>query len=206
MGQHPNRAEDTRGQWDDVQPVALVHVDDAITLPVEATLASGEEHLGAVGGHTIRPSATFNRPADTTAYASGDLVANSTTAGSVAAMTFAIGRVAAAGGMVRRARLRKSGTSIVNAFFRLHLYSAAPTPSNGDNGAWLTSGAANYVGSIDIIVDKAFTDGAAGNGVPSVGSEINFTATTYYGVLEARGAYTPTSGESFELMLEVLQN
>jgi hypothetical protein len=35
-------------------------------------------------GHALA-SASFTRPADTTAYASGDLVANSTTAGSVVA-------------------------------------------------------------------------------------------------------------------------
>jgi hypothetical protein len=77
----------------------------------------------SVGGFTARPSATFTRPADTNVYASGDLVANSTTAGSVAPMAFTIGRDALGkGGMVRRVRLRKSGTSITNASFRLHLY------------------------------------------------------------------------------------
>ena len=34
-------------------------------------------------GDFINSSASFTRPGDTTAYASGDLVANSTTAGSV---------------------------------------------------------------------------------------------------------------------------
>jgi len=160
-----------------------------------------------VGGHTARVSTSFTRPADTIAYASGDLVANSTTAGSVVPMTFAIGRNAGTlGGMIRRIRLRKTGTSTTNAQFRLHLYSSSPTPSNGDNGAWLTDQAANYVGAIDVTCDKVFTDGAAGNGVPVVGSEINFTAATYYGLLEARAGYTPASGETFNVLLEVIQN
>jgi hypothetical protein len=169
-------------------------------------LAAGENHIGAVGGHTARVAVTFNRPADTIPYASGDLVANSTVAGSVAPMSFAISRAAGKGGMIRRARLRKSGTSITNASFRLHLYSVSPVPANGDNGAWSTDGAMNYVGSFDVTVDKAFTDGSAGNAVPLVGSEINFTADTYYGLLEARGAYTPASAETFEVLLEVIQN
>lgn len=191
-------------------------VSDDLPLPVVLTgsggssgvaIAAGEEHIGQVGGHTARISAGFTRPADTTAYAVGDLVANDTTAGSVTAMSFAIGRDAlGSGGMIRRARLRKSGTSVVSASFRLHLYSAPPVPSNGDNGAWLTDGAANYVGSIDVICDKVFTDGAAGNGAPGSGSEINFTADTCYGLLEARGAYTPASGETFDVLLEVIQN
>lgn len=171
------------------------------------TLTEGSAHIGSVGGHTIRSSATFSRPADTTAYAAGDIVANAAAAGAVVPMTFNIGRGSyGLGGMVRRARLRKTGTNIANATFRLHLYASAPVPSNGDNGAWLTSGAASYVGSIDITCDKAFTDGAAGNGVPTVGGEINYTADIYYGVLEARGAYAPANGETFTVTLETLQN
>lgn len=173
------------------------------------SLDAGEAHIGEVGGRTALASANFTRPADTTAYASGDLVANSTTAGSVTVMTFTIGRGssgAAASGMIRRARLRKTGTSTTNASFRLHLYRSAPTPSNGDNGAWLTNNAADYVGAIDITADKAFTDGAIGNGTPNTGSEINFTHQTYYGLLEARAAYTPASAEVFTIELEVIQN
>src|ERR1043166_3581382 len=90
-------------------------------------------------------SASFTRPNDTTAYASGDLVATSTTAGSVVPLQIDLGNVAAVGhGITRipRARLTKSGTSPTNANFRIHLYEAAPTPQNGDNGAWSTDRAA----------------------------------------------------------------
>jgi hypothetical protein len=160
-------------------------------------------------GLTTRPTATFNRPADTTAYASGDLVANSATAGSVVPMQFTVARVAAGSGMIRRLRIRKTGTSVTSALFRLHLYNVSPTPSNGDNGAWLTDQSAEYVGSLDVTLDKAFTDGATGNGLPTIGYEINFklsSGTVLYGLLEARGAYTPASGETFLVELEVLQN
>jgi len=151
-------------------------------------------------------SATFTRPADTTAYASGDLVANSTTAGSVVPMTFALSDLGR-GGMIRRCRIRKSGTSVTSASFRLHLYTTASiTCANGDNGAWSTNQAVNYVGAFDITVDRAFTDGASGNGVPLVGNEINFGLNNYYGLLEARGAYTPANGEVFTVELEVLKD
>lgn len=172
-------------------------------------LAAGENHIGAVGGHTTLASANFTRPADTTAYASGDLVANSTTAGSVTPMQFTVARVAAGSGMIRRARLRKSGTSVTSASFRLHLYRASPTPANGDNAAWSTDQVANYLGSIDVTCDRAFTDGASGNGVPNTGSEINFKLSSgqvVYGLCEARAAYTPASGETLTWELEVLQN
>jgi hypothetical protein len=169
-------------------------------------LGAGENHIGAIGGHTGRVTGTFTRPADTTAYASGDLVANSTTAGSVTPVSFTISRTTGAGGMIRRARIRKSGTSITNSQFRLHLYSASPTVTNGDNGTWLSDNAANYIGGFDVTIDKAFSDGASGNGLPTVGSEINFTSDTIYGLLEARAAYTPASAEVFTLTLEVIQN
>lgn len=176
-------------------------------MPVAAN--PSEEHIGQVGGHTARPSANFTRPGDTTAYAIGDLVANSTTAGSVTPMQFSVGRIDSGSGMMRRVRLRKSGTSITNASFRLHLYAASPTPSNGDNGAWLSDGVAGYIGSFDVTCDKVFTDGASGNGLPSVGSEINFLLSSglvYYGLLEARAAYTPANAEVITVIIETIQN
>ena len=116
-------------------------------------------------------------------------------------------RAARTRGVARHiARIRKTGTSVTNASFRLHLYSASPTAANGDNGSWSTDKAAEYLGALDVTVDKAFTDGAAGNGAPSTGSEINFTSDTIYGLLEARGSYTPASAEVFTVDLEVLRN
>lgn len=148
------------------------------------------------------------RPADTTAYAVGDLVANSTTAGSVAALAFAVNRsgTTGLGGMIRRAKLKTSNTSLTSASFRLHLYSAAPTVTNGDNGAWLSAGAANYLGSVDFTLARAFSDGATGISTVLEGQEINFTTDNVYGLLEARDTYTPASAQTFDVSLEVLQN
>ena len=44
-------------------------------------------------------------------------------------------------------------------------------------------------------------------GAPGAGSEISFVAaaTTIYGLLEARAAYTPASGETFTCELELEQ-
>lgn len=146
---------------------------------------------------------SFTRPADTTAYASGDLVANSTTAGSVAPLTFTkdvnVGSL-----FIRRAKIIKSGTGVTNASFRLHLFSFTPTFAAGDNAALNVSGVANYLGAFDVTVDRAFADGSAGIGVPVLGSEISVQseASSLYGFLEARGAYTPASAEVFTVHLE----
>lgn len=158
----------------------------------------------------FNPSANFTRPADTTAYASGDLVANSTTAGSVTPLTFTLGNSFGAGQFrLTRARIIKSGTTATNATFRLHLYEASPVPTNGDNGAWLTTKAANYLGNIDMAAMFAFSDGCASFGAAAAGSELMLklsAGATVYGLLEARAAYTPASGEVFTVILEELDS
>lgn len=153
------------------------------------------------------PSASFTRPNDTTAYASGDLVANSVTAGAVVPLRIDLGNVAAVGhGMTRitRARLTKSGTSPTNANFRIHLYEAAPTPANGDNGAWSTDKAANWLGNIDVTSMLAFTDGCTGTGSATAGSEmfLRLASGSIFALLEAKAAYAPVANEAFTLTLE----
>lgn len=162
-----------------------------------------------IKGYAANPSASFTRPADTTAYAIGDLIANSTTAGSVVPMQFTVAREAAGSFMIRRVKLAKSNAGALNAQLRLHLYSAAPTPANGDNGAFSTSGAATYLGAFDATLDRAFTDGVVGFGVPVNGSDIVVklaAGQVVFGLIEARSAFTPASASTITATLEVLQN
>lgn len=197
-------------------PVQVGGVDnagDARSLAVDSQgrpiLGSGEQHVGQVGGSTVNPSDTFTRPADTTQYAVGDLVANSTASGSVVPLQFSAARVAAGSFAVVRARLRKSGTGTTAAAFRLHLFSSAPTVTNGDNGAFVPSASADYLGAIDIAVNRACSDGAVGAGVPVVGNAICVklaAGQVIYGLLEALNTYTPVSAEGFSVTLEVLQD
>jgi hypothetical protein len=186
------------------------------TQPVSGTvtLAADEAHIGEVGGPLATPSAPFTRPADTTAYAVGDLMANNTVAGSVVPLSWTAARVAGGSFLVRRARIAKTSTSVANAVFRLHLYATDPSAAagitNGDNGAWLTK-TAGYVGSFDVTLDKVFSDGSAGTGVLQslTGSEISVhlaSGQTLYGLLEARAAYAPASAETFTVVVELLQN
>jgi hypothetical protein len=144
---------------------------------------------------------TFTRPNDTTAYASGDLVANSTTAGSVVPITFRL--VYGRGLMIHRAGLSKSTASVTNAAFRLHIYKDSPTVANGDNGAW-SSISGKYQGSIDLAAPgTAFSNDFQSYGVyvnNSVYAPLYITADAdmrVYGLLEARGAYTPGAQETF---------
>lgn len=184
----------------------------ALGSPFQAggALGAGENMVGKTVGIVATPSTTVTRPANTTAYASGQLLANSTTAGSVTALQFTSTRLSAGTATIRRGRLSKTSTTTTVSAFRLHLFSASPlAPTNGDGGVFIPVGAANYLGAIDFPSMIACTDGAAGNGAPLVGSDITFalgSGTTVYGLIEARAAYVPTSGEVFTAVLEIFQN
>lgn len=155
-------------------------------------------------------SASFTRPADTTAYTIGDLIANSTTAASVVPMSFPIWKAGSGQTRITRARFVKSNTSPTLSAFRLHLYETSPTVANGDNSAWSTDQAAHYLGNIDgPTVLFAFSDGCSLFGAATAGSEMILklsAGATIFGVLEARAAYTPASAEVFTIILECLDS
>lgn len=175
-----------------------------------------------MSGHTPLGLATIAaqpliRPADTTAYAAGDLVANSTTAASVTGLVFLNAvRLPDEAIRIERLRLRKSGTSLTNASFRVYICRALPTLSVGDNGAFNNSSVLavddvqHIVGWFDVTMDRSGTAGARGAGTPNQGGAITVspaagtlpTNTQLIGLIEATAAYTPVSGETFNATLE----
>jgi len=165
----------------------------------------------SIVGAIANPSASFSVPNSAATYAIGDLIANSATAGSVTPISFAnVARVAAGAFSAVRARLHKTGTGIVGAAFRLHLYSASPTVTNGDDGAFLPNQAANYLGAFEFGTTnmRVHSDGVACNGVTQTGYPITVdlsSGTTIYGLVEAAGAYVRTAAETFTFTLEVEQ-
>ena len=178
--------------------------------PILILLLSASVLLAGPLGDFINPTATFTRPGDTTAYASGDLVANSTTAGSVVAPVFTVSRSAVATGQefrIDRIKIAKSTVTTTNASFRIHLFKVAPvTVANGDNAAFSTTGVAGYLGFFDITALQAFTDGAAGFIATGANAITIDTTSTIACLVEARGAYAPGNAEVFTLTLEVVQN
>ena len=169
-------------------------------LPVDIQGAS----LPVVGG-AYRSVVSFTRPADTTAYAAGDVVGSGTSA--VHQLTLA----GPAGGYVL---VQSVGLMIANAAvpsgmggFRVHFYSAQPGAA-ADNAAFdLVSGdRAAYLGSVDQPTPQdlgstlwAQTDYA--------GRMLKLAAasTTLWCEIETRGAYTPASGTAYELRVATLE-
>lgn len=148
-----------------------------------------------------RISANFTRPNDTSAYGAADLVANSTTAGSVAMMSFAFAEEV----WLRRVRIQKSGGVVTNASFGLWLHTdSAVTFANGDNGAVSISTSTLLPGDVIDRFDVTVDAGATGLG--AIGT-LNFDRGLYripaqtYGFLEALAAYTPAAQEVFTVTL-----
>jgi hypothetical protein len=145
---------------------------------------------------------TITRPADTTAYASGDLVANSTTAGSVTPFTFsAVARAVGYRSRILRTGLLVSQALLTNGTFRMHYFSSLPTVTNGDNGALdVATNLSTYLGYHEIILSALGTgQGAHGWGTGILGNtsgQLDFqsvASAAVFGLLEARAAYIPTS-------------
>lgn len=160
---------------------------------------------------TFTASGSLTRATGTTQYASGDLIAQSGTAGSCSPITLRMGVLDGGRGKIPALRIRKSGTGITTCTIRAHFFTAAPAVTNGDNGVWLCSKFDGWLGSIDVTIDRAFSDGAAGIGYPTVPLSFVQAATALTGevpiyvVLEARSAYTPADSEIFTVSAEVQQ-
>ena len=157
------------------------------------------------------PSNSFTRPADTTAYASGDLVANSTTAANVVPLTFTTSKLVGQG-TITRLRFHKSGNVATNASFTVHIFSADPgVPTNGDNGAFAIASAANHIGSVDCDLTTGALSGTAGLSKQfAITNGITFDLTAspkerrLYALIRAAAAYTPASAEVFTVTLEIV--
>lgn len=154
------------------------------------------------------PFDSFTRPANTTQYASGDLVANSATAASVVPLKFGLNG-SGRSGIIRGARLYKSSNTVTAASFTVYLFAGDPgVPTNGDNGAFVVASAANFLDSIAIDLSSGgLAGGTTGAQKRSASLAIPFCFPglndKIYALIAAAGTYTPASAESFKLTLEI---
>lgn len=147
-------------------------------------------------------SYSFTRPSDTTAYSIDDLVANSTTAGSVVPIKLPVGR----GGckILSMYLIKSDATDVANSDFDINLFSSEPTTTAGDNAAWsiAASPIAGYLGEWDFPTMVAGSEDAWTHlkwGDSAMPQPISvYTTTGYvYGLLQADSAYGPASAEVF---------
>lgn len=185
--------------------------------PVENRNSSGAETFTSTtpgevrAGRSLVVSTSFTRPSDTTAYAAGDAVTNSTSAPVV--MTFAsCARYSGGGGVVTSVGMLDSANVATKGSFELWLFTVAPTPDN-DNAVFTPTDAelANCVGVFPLITNYVgdATVGAGGNAVYESAEKLRpfvCGTTSLFGLLIVRNAYVPVSGEVFQLFLNILQD
>lgn len=160
-----------------------------------------------VVGAQIAASASFTRPANTTAYAANGAVSDSTTAATI--LTFSnSARISGGSGIILSARHVKSSATTTNATFRLYLYRATVSAVNdAAQFALLYANRTSRIGFVD------FTHATAGTGSDATESFVTFTnlgfvasATSLFGQLVATAAYVPASAEQHYLELLIAQN
>jgi hypothetical protein len=158
------------------------------------------------------PKQSFTRPADTNAYTAGDVVADSTSA--AALLTFEAVTPGDGYGTVLDGLVFTSSANVAAAKpdLELWLFNVAPASYGNDNEAFAPTDAEvqDCIGIVAIPV-ASFKVGlsgadAAGNAVCDVrGIGLNIAGLTgnkMYGVLVARNAYVPISGEVFTILLK----
>jgi len=140
-------------------------------------------------------SDTFTRPNNTTAYASGDVLGDSTSTSSALEFT----NIAGAGGgdvLITSASLEIDVSAIPSGMtsFRLYLYSVTPPSALADNAAWdLPAGdRASFLGYVDLgsPVDLGSTLYVEVNGV---NKQVTAASTSLFGYLVTTTGYTPTA-------------
>jgi len=155
---------------------------------------------------------SFTRPGNTTAYTSGDLVADNTVAASVTPLIWTTSKVVGQG-TIMRVRFYKSDPTATNANFTVHIFSAAPgTPSNGDNGAIGIASALYHIASVACDLTTGGFPATAGLSKQfTVTNGITFDQTNtaagerrLWGLIEAKAAYSPADSEVFEVGLEIV--
>jgi hypothetical protein len=178
------------------------------------TTATLGRYAGNMGRFHAIAEASFTRPDNTTHYASGDGITNSTSAPSAIVFEDCT-RWFGTSAVLTGAFIIKSTTTTSNANFTLHLWNDVPPQIPNDNAAYSPTARANfsnYVGAMT--VDKtsaAFTygDGIGKQFLLPIGSfpfTISATSRRLYGVLQANSNYAPGALEQFRFKLYIEQN
>ncbi len=153
--------------------------------------------------------ASYTRPGDTTTYASGDVICNSTS--SPVVLTFAnMVQSVGLGGVIQNARMIFAAAPTLKLDADLYLFDTSPTIQNV-NAAWApsTSDLGNLVGVISFF-SSTFKSGSS-NGIMDIQNlglafQCASGSTSLFGILVARNAYVPANGEVFKIRLAVIQD
>jgi hypothetical protein len=154
-----------------------------------------------VGGKSVQKSASFTRPADTTAYAANDAIANSTSAPTLLSFANCANANGGQGYIVKTRLLTNQKTC--TARFRLSFYHTAPSPVN-DNAPkpMLYANKDKLIGLIDL--DPCNTEDTSSDAAYALSTALMpyvlaSGSTSIYCILTTLDAFTPASAQQFYL-------
>lgn len=180
----------------------LSYLTGLVKVSNKSVLAKFLKMMEMVGMHVLS-TATFTRPANTTAYTVGDTVG--TTPGAALEFTnvaFAQGLT----GLVVSAKIGKQTVTVTNAVFRLYLFTSAPTVTDDNVAAnILWAEMPNLCAVVDFYLLQAETVGSSQAIIESIAIPFKCSSTSksLYGMLVAEGAYVPASAEQFTITLGI---
>lgn len=158
---------------------------------------------------TTQPS-TLVRPANTTAYTQGSLIASSTTAGQVVLPSFQLSGIFGTQVAIPRIRLLTNATTgWGGTTLRVRFWTSQPVYAGGDGtGYSVTTGAArsSIYSGFDVTLAQ-LGDGAIGEAIPNVGAAVYLASgnLVFWDMQVASAAsVTPISGQVFTLTPEVV--
>lgn len=169
-------------------------------------LNSGTNHLGKTGYTLKKVSANFTRPADTTAYAIGDAITNSTS--SPAVFQLDLGAVGAANGQaveIRKVAVSSSAKQSTLPLINVYLSPTTFTTTNDNSaldiddttmeagGGWFACDVQNYTASNSRVAKENAN-------CPML---LAAADNKLYGTLQANNAYVPVSEEKFTVIVWV---
>lgn len=173
--------------------------------------ASATNPFPVTTGTLVQIANSKTRPNDANTYAAGDVINESTSAGTVYTFT-GCARAVGGSGIILSATLDDSANQTLKLQAELWLYSASPASTGNDNAAFAPADNVNPIAVIPIGVPYVGNAAAAGSGNVTLTSGIvnqSFLCAAdanLYGVLVARNAYIPINQEVFNIRLLIAQD
>lgn len=176
---------------------------DVVTLP---SLPAGTNQVGKVGYTLKKVSVNFTRPSDTTNYAIGDAMSDSTSAPSVFQLDLSsIGAVNGQSVEIRKVAVVSSAKQSTLPLINVYLSNTTFTATNDNSaldiddttmeagGSWFQCDTQNYTASNSRVSNLGINE-------PMI---LAAADNKLYGTLQAANAYTPVSGEKFTIIIWV---
>lgn len=150
-------------------------------------------------------TASFVRPSNTTAYAAEDAVNDNTSTPHILSFTSSedspkIGQDI----IIKTLKVTTNNATVTNGSFRLYICKASQTiTADNTPQTLLYADASNRVGYIDFTLTSGGTGSDCGEAVVTdCNIPFKLSSNAFYGYLVAKAAYTPASGQAFNLEIE----